>query len=192
MIKIVKMDFQNGQYRDLTFLTGILLIIAGLLSLFTLAFTTFLSTLFIGWLLIIGGFFQIIHSVKHYIHKSKALQVENGDNHGYKYLYLGFLNSLFSIITGIIIIYDPFFAILSLTLLFSVFFIVSGTVRIINALIISGYQNKLWLILNGITGIILGILILSGWPDSSLWFIGLYVAVDFILTGWTFVIYTDY
>lgn len=186
MVKIVKMGCKNSQYKNLTFLTGLLLIIAGLLSFFTLTFTTFFTTIFIGWLLIIGGMFQMVHSVKRYIHQARNFT--NKDNHANNYLPVDLLNGLLSIITGGIIIYDPVFTIISLTLLFAFFFIVSGISRIITTFVATGYGNKAWFILNGIASTILGILVLFEWPESSIWFIGLYVSVNFILTGWTYII----
>ncbi|HAU2340623.1 TPA: HdeD family acid-resistance protein, partial [Legionella pneumophila] len=44
-----------------------------------------------------------------------------------------------------------------------------------------------WLLLAGITAIILGILILMQWPVSGLWIIGLFIAIELIVTGWTYI-----
>jgi uncharacterized membrane protein HdeD (DUF308 family) len=37
----------------------------------------------------------------------------------------------------------------------------------------------------GIVTILLGGMIISGWPMSGLWVIGLFVAVELIVNGWT-------
>jgi uncharacterized membrane protein HdeD (DUF308 family) len=38
-------------------------------------------------------------------------------------------------------------------------------------------------LLNGVVDVILGFLIWNGWPESSLWVIGLFVGIDLIFHG---------
>jgi len=40
-----------------------------------------------------------------------------------------------------------------------------------------------WVVLSGIASLILGGMLLSAWPSSGLWAIGLIVGIDFLLTG---------
>jgi uncharacterized membrane protein HdeD (DUF308 family) len=39
-----------------------------------------------------------------------------------------------------------------------------------------------------VVDLVLGFLILNGWPDSSLWVIGLFVGIDLFFHGWSWVI----
>jgi uncharacterized membrane protein HdeD (DUF308 family) len=38
-----------------------------------------------------------------------------------------------------------------------------------------------------VVDLVLGIIILSGWPGSSLWVIGLFLGIDLIFHGWSWV-----
>ena len=43
------------------------------------------------------------------------------------------------------------------------------------------------MLLSGFLSFLLGILIWAGWPESSAWVIGLFVAIDLIAGGWALV-----
>ena len=44
-----------------------------------------------------------------------------------------------------------------------------------------------WVLLNGVVTLLLGISIWRQWPESSLWVIGLFVGIDLIFNGWSWV-----
>jgi len=73
-------------------------------------------------------------------------------------------------------------AVLALTWVIAIVFLALGIVRLI-----AGFQ--FWsaggwlLVLSGVFGIIAGIIILSGWPESSMWVIGLLLGIDLIFSG---------
>lgn len=162
--------------QSFTLITGIILLGSGFLALATLPFTTLFSTVFLGWLFIISGFMQLGHYIRHY-----------RSNHSYLLL----LNSLLSIATGTLILYEPILSIVSLTMIAAFFFIITGLSRTINTVIKYSVNGKIifWSILNGLSSLILGVMLLSDWPGSSAWFIGLYVAIDLIFTGWAFILF---
>ena len=41
--------------------------------------------------------------------------------------------------------------------------------------------------LSGVLSLLLGILIWKQWPEASLWVIGLFVGIEVLFTGWTWV-----
>jgi uncharacterized membrane protein HdeD (DUF308 family) len=43
-------------------------------------------------------------------------------------------------------------------------------------------------LLNGAVDLILGFLILNGWPEASLWVIGLFVGIDLVFQGWSSIV----
>ena len=55
------------------------------------------------------------------------------------------------------------------------------------AIALKDSKGWIWLLLAGITAIILGILILIQWPISALWVIGLFIAIELIISGWTYI-----
>jgi len=44
-----------------------------------------------------------------------------------------------------------------------------------------------WSLLAGLLSILLGVVIILQWPVSGLWVIGLFVAIELILNGWSYV-----
>jgi uncharacterized membrane protein HdeD (DUF308 family) len=46
-----------------------------------------------------------------------------------------------------------------------------------------------WGWLNGALSLGIGILIIMSWPVSSLYIIGLFIGIDLIFTGWTYIMY---
>lgn len=148
-------------------LLGIALILAGVVVLGDLALATLLSVFVIGWAAIIAGAFEIIHAFWTKGWGGFVWQIVLG------LLYIG---------GGIIIINQPVAGVLILTWLLGIFFLASGIVRIF--LGFSNWAESGWLLLvSGVFGVIAGIVILSGWPMSGIWVIGLLLGVDLIVHG---------
>jgi membrane protein HdeD len=51
----------------------------------------------------------------------------------------------------------------------------------------SGKAGRGWMIFKGIADIVLAGLFLWGWPQSSLWMVGLFVGISLIFDGWALV-----
>jgi uncharacterized membrane protein HdeD (DUF308 family) len=44
-----------------------------------------------------------------------------------------------------------------------------------------------WFFIAGLAALVLGLLILLQWPFSGLWFIGLFVSIELMICGWTYI-----
>jgi uncharacterized membrane protein HdeD (DUF308 family) len=82
---------------------------------------------------------------------------------------------------------DPVRAATVITLLLAASFFVGGLLRIIFSLVVR-FHAWPWVLLTGAVDLILGVLIFSGWPESSLWVIGLFVGIDLLFHGWSWMI----
>lgn len=153
------------------FAIGIALVLLGIAALSSSVFTTFASIIFFGWLLLIGGLIQGIH----------ALWTRNWSS-----FFLNLILGILNFVGGAIMIAKPEVGALSLTLLLAAFFSAGGLIRIVTALAMRPHQWG-WLLLNGIVTLLLGILIGLEWPLSSLWVIGMFVGIDLVLSGWSFI-----
>ena len=96
------------------------------------------------------------------------------------HVMLGILNLL----AGLLMIVKPDVGAVSLTLVLSCFFIVSGLFKAIS-IFFTNLPNKFWIFLNGIISTILGIIVIYQWPLSAYWVIGLFVGIDMIFSGWS-------
>jgi uncharacterized membrane protein HdeD (DUF308 family) len=65
--------------------------------------------------------------------------------------------------------------------------IIVGLARSIMAFQMRGAGNWFWPLLGGVVSIILGAIIMANWPVSGLWIIGLFVSVELIVNGWSYI-----
>jgi len=150
---------------------GVALIVLGAIGVAAVVATTLVSVIIFGWLLLVAGIVQIFHAFRVRPWTGLLLQ-----------LLVGILN----IVVGILIISNPHSSALALTLLLALFFIVDGVFRIVMA-VPEHFPGRAWAIFSGIINVLLGVLIWVHWPTSAFWVIGLFIAVDLLLTGWWFV-----
>jgi uncharacterized membrane protein HdeD (DUF308 family) len=100
-----------------------------------------------------------------------------------------FLNLLMGVLylaVGLVFLRHPADALKFVTLLLACALMVSGLFRIIGSLMYQ-FPQWGWTLLSGIINLILGIYIYGLWPLDSIFVIGLFVGIDLIFTGWTWV-----
>ena len=147
---------------------GIALVILGTLALGSSFFVGLVSVLLIGVLMLMGGVAQIISAFTAPRWSGFVLQ-----------LFIGILY----VVAGLLLIEEPAQGLAMLTLLLAAFFMVGGIFRIATALALR-FRDWGWALLNGVTMLLLGILIRKGWPDSKEWVIGMFVGIEMIFNGW--------
>jgi uncharacterized membrane protein HdeD (DUF308 family) len=150
---------------------GICLIVLGFLAVgsafaFTLATMTVISVL-----LIIGGISQLIGAF--WARRWSGFFAE-------------LLAGILYLVVGFLTLGHPVASAAALTLVLAVFLIVEGIFRIVAAVSVR-FPRWGWLLANGIIDVLLGVLIWEQWPSSSLWVIGLFIGLEMIFTGWTWV-----
>lgn len=151
---------------------GILFILMGTLGLGMVVGLTLASMFFLGVLLIIAGIFQIIDTFKCKKWRGALLHA---------------FIALLYIFGGCIVIYDPLLASSLITAAIAGVLIVIGATRLFMATMLRDAKGWGWMFLAGLAALVLGILILLQWPVSGLWFIGLFIAIELLITGWTYV-----
>jgi uncharacterized membrane protein HdeD (DUF308 family) len=151
---------------------GLVSIFIGLVAIGSAFIATLASVLVFGVLLLIAGITEVVH----------AVMVRN-----LKGFALHLLAAALYLMAGLFMLEDPVRAATVITLLLAASFLVGGVLRIIFSLV-SRFHSWPWVLLNGVVDLVLGFLILNGWPDSSLWVIGLFVGIDLLFHGWSWVI----
>lgn len=149
---------------------GVLFEIAGLVSLGLVISVTILSMFFIGAIILVAAVFQIVD----------VFQSKN-----WKGAAWHFLTALLYIVIGASFIIDPFLASVIVTAILAWSLIIMGIARFFMAFSLRGSEGWGWILFAGIASFILGIMILMQWPASGLWIIGLLIAVELIMYGWT-------
>ncbi len=163
----------SGMERDWGWLfgLGLLFVFLGCLGLGMMVGLTLVSVLFLGVLFLVAGFAQLIDSFKAGPWKGHVWHAMVGA------CYL---------IAGALIIYDPFLASTFITALIAWILIIMGLSRIVMTLNIGRKKGWGLMLLAGLTSFLLGILILIQWPYSGLWIIGLFISIELIINGWTY------
>ena len=151
---------------------GILFLILGIVGLGMTFALTMASVLFFGVLILIGGGLQLFESFK---------------CKGWKSMLWHVLIAVLYILVGIEIVTNPMAASAILTLLLAFGIIAVGIVRIVMAIQLRPLKGWIWPLLGWIVSILLGVMIASRWPVSGLWVIGLFVAIEMIAHGWSYV-----
>lgn len=148
-------------------LVGAVFIVTGLFLLGDVVAATLISAFVIGVVLLIAG-------------ASEAFQAFSAPH--WRGFFLRILIGVLYAIGGLMLVTDPARASIILTLVFALSLIASGAVRIVQA--VEYWQWFGWLLLaSGIVGIAAGLVILSKWPVSGLWVLGLLVGIDLVLHG---------
>jgi uncharacterized membrane protein HdeD (DUF308 family) len=149
---------------------GILLIALGTLGLWMSFAMTLATVMLFGALLMVGGVFQLLN----------AFQLK-----GWKSVLWHVLIALLYIAAGLVIFTDPVFASLSLTMALAWILIAVGILRILMAFQLRPASGWGWPLVSGVISILLGAMILAQWPTSGFWVIGLFVAIEMIVNGWS-------
>lgn len=152
---------------------GFLLVVLGIIAISATTLTTVFSVIFLGFLLGIGGVVIVIDTFTFWRRKWSGF---------FLHLLLGILY----IIVGVMLVKSPILASVSLTLFLGIFYLVIGAFRIIYSLA-TRLPRWGWGLFNAIISLLLGILILASWPQSGLFVIGLFVGIDLLFTGWTYI-----
>jgi uncharacterized membrane protein HdeD (DUF308 family) len=150
---------------------GIGLLVLGLIATSAAFATTYVTIIFFGVLLLIGGAFEISNAFRH---------------HSYSGFFMHLLTGVLDVVCGGILLAYPGAGAGALTLILALFFLVGGTVRVFSALFLH-LPNTGWAILSGVVDVLLGFVLLGSWPVSALWFLGFCVGVGLIFRGawWT-------
>ncbi len=151
---------------------GLLLVILGAAIIGSSYYATVFSIIIFGIFLLCAGVIQIVQSF--------LARKWSG-------LFLSLLLGILYLVTGFLCVAKPTLTAISLTLWIAAFCFIAGLFRMIAALLIR-FENWGWFFFNGLITFLLGALIYSDWPLSGLWVIGLFIGIDLILSGWSWIV----
>ncbi|HYN76193.1 MAG TPA: DUF308 domain-containing protein [Lamprocystis sp. (in: g-proteobacteria)] len=151
---------------------GIVSILLGTLGLYMSFALTLASVLFFGFLILAAGAFQFFHAFTCQDWRGVSWHV---------------LIALLYLLAGGVIIMDPLVASGVLTLVLAGLLIAVGLFHSIMAFQLRpAAAGWYWTLVSGLVSIILGGMIIAKWPASGMWVIGLFVAIELIFNGWSY------
>src|SRR6185369_294229 len=151
---------------------GILFVALGTVGLATLFTATLASILYLGALLLIGGTVQTVQAFTF---------------HGWRNIVSHLLMGALYLLAAYLVVTNPVAMSLTLTLVLAATLVGLGVVRGVTAVMHREYSRWGWLLFSGILTTLLGAMIMAQWRISGFWAIGLFVAIDLIFHGWSYI-----
>ncbi len=151
---------------------GILFLVLGFIGLGRLFALTLAGAFFFGILIIIGGVVQFVEALK---------------CRGWKGIAFHVLIAVLYVFGGVFVLRDPLAASAILTWMLAAVLVCVGILRVVMAFQLRSAGSWFVPLLGGIISIILGAMILAQWPLSGLFVIGLFIAIELIVNGWSYI-----
>jgi uncharacterized membrane protein HdeD (DUF308 family) len=149
---------------------GLVMLVLGLLALARPMIATLAVEIFAGWLFLVGGIVGL------------AGVVTARKMPGFVW---SLIRAVLAILIGVLLLWRPLAGVLTLTLLLAAFFAAQGVAQIIAAIsqraALPGSWT--WVLLSGVIDLILAAIIISGWPGTAAWVLGLMVGINLIMSG---------
>ena len=167
---LAEVDRKWGWY----FALGVFLVVLGAVASGMAVATTLISVVALGWVLIAAGASMVV------------LSFLTGK-------WSGFLLTLaagaLSVIAGLTLLSSPIAGAIAVTLIVGLILMTAGIYRSV-ASIVMQFPNWGWSLLSGAVSFGLGAMLLTHWQTTSLWFLGLYVGLDLILHGLSWIMFS--
>jgi len=157
-------------YWVLFLIQGLLMIALGVLAIIWPQISTVAVDLYVGWMFLFSGAMGLLFMF--FAPTAPA------------FLWL-LLTAALSLFIGVLLLWHPVEGVVSLTLVLIAFFIAEGLFQIAAAI---AHRATLpgswgWMVMSGIADLLLAAIIISGWPGTASWALGLIVGVNLITSG---------
>jgi uncharacterized membrane protein HdeD (DUF308 family) len=148
---------------------GLIMIVLGILAIGEPMVASIAVTLFAGWLYLFSGIIGLAGMFT---------------AHRVPGFWWALISALLSIVIGIYLIWRPLAGVLALTLAVALYFAAQGITQIIAAIQQrSVLRSWGWVVFVGIVNILLAAIIISGWPGTAEWTLGLLFGINLLMWG---------
>jgi uncharacterized membrane protein HdeD (DUF308 family) len=147
---------------------GVVYVVAGVIALGSVVMATIATVWLVGIMMLLAGVFEVIN----------AFQIKTWG----RFLFWLALGILY-IIAGFVAFDNPLLTAVWLTLILGAALVASGIVRIFLGFNMQGGTPWGWVVASGVITLLLGIIILIHWPVSSLYVLGIFLGVDLVFAG---------
>ncbi len=147
---------------------GIVFILGGIAALAVPAIAGITIELLLGWLFFAGGCIQSAAAWATRKHKS---------------FWFEMLWAILFVFVGLWLLLRPVEGVQALAFIVGALFLVEAIVKMIFSWQWRGEPNIGWILISGILSFIIGMVMLSGWPQQSATFIGLLIGINLLASG---------
>jgi uncharacterized membrane protein HdeD (DUF308 family) len=149
-------------------LWGVLLIVFGMVAVGLPLYAAVAVNALVAWLIVLAGV----------VHLMVAFRAHGAGSRIWK-LLVGVAYICF----GAYLIVRPLLGVASLTLLLASLFLIEGILNIVLYVKMRPIHGSIWVLIDGIITLLLGLMIYMQWPSSSAWAIGTLVGISLIISG---------
>jgi uncharacterized membrane protein HdeD (DUF308 family) len=169
MSSIASSRFYTGSHsRGWSVFLGILLLIAGVLSLTLPHVAGIAASLFFGWLVLAGGIAHLIYA---------------WSEHGAGNIIWQILIGIVYVLAALYMLFFPIRGMAALTLVLAFYIAIEGILEIAEFAALRPLHGAGWFLFDGVVSLILAGLIFIHWPSSSFWAVGILVGISMIFSG---------
>jgi uncharacterized membrane protein HdeD (DUF308 family) len=153
----------------LAVITGIIMLVCGILSIVSPFIAGLSVTVVVGALLLISGISQCFLAFQ-------AGAFGKG--------LLIFIMGALTVVVGGYLVGQPVSGLAAITIFLAAYFVVTGIFELIGAFQIRGADGWGWMLFNAIITLVLGVMIWQQFPVSGIWAVGTLFGVKMIFSGW--------
>ena len=147
---------------------GVLSLIVGFLALSSPILFSFLIVRLLGVFALVSGVISLLITI---FGKDVAPR------------WLNAVFALVRIVAGLALLYCIPSGLRVLTLVFAVFLMVDGAFGIFGAFKIRAQKGWIFLLLNGVITLVLGLMVYAHWPTGSVWILGFFFGISLLCHG---------
>jgi len=147
---------------------GILMVVMGLLALIYPWIASVAIVRLLGWFLIISGVLQAIGLIG-------AREVP--------YFWLELISAVLAIVIGLLLLRHTDAGLLFFSVLFIIYFMIEGIVKVIFSLTIRPFPNWGWVLASGLVGIVLAVYLWGNLSTVSDWMLGFLLGILLVVEG---------
>ncbi len=158
------------QHWGLFLAEGLVLLLLGLAAMALPAFAGIALTVILGYIFALAGIVGLI----------STFTARQAPGFGWS-----LLSALAALLAGGLLLWNPLQGLVTLTIVLTAFFIADGILMIILAI---SHRRQLsgkweWILINGLIDLLLAFIVLSGFPGTVAWVLGLLVGIDMLFGG---------
>jgi uncharacterized membrane protein HdeD (DUF308 family) len=146
--------------------TGIVMLIIGTIGIIFPAFISLTLNFFIGGIFLISA---VALAYSAYSCGTQTLMM--------------WLKPFVLFVISLLIFFHPAVVISTLGMILAVYFLMDGMFGVVLSVEFRPAKGWRYMLLNGLFSLLLGIIVLSSWPISSFWVVGLLIGISFLLDG---------
>lgn len=149
-----------------TLTAGILLFILGIIGLVVPRAMSLATSLFLAWLLLIGGALWSYHTWN-----------------SFRSSFIDWLKPALLLISGALMLFYPASGVAAIGMLLAFYLLLDSFSSFAMASELRPLPGWGWMIFNAIITLSLALLFLIGWPATSIYLVGIYIAISLIFDG---------